>query len=567
VTGSPFQYRAAAANGVVLEMFGKNGAAVDVNLSHRGSNTQLAFELPGAASTREVHGARATARVGDVEVRWTSYADRLKEDVVLAHRPADDQIVFMLHQRGLTFTPDRHGGYLAKDAKGLIRFHVVAPTVKDAAGRSGRATLELPAQSATLRIDPNFLRDAKYPVTIDPTIVYPNEVQTDNPTAYWRLGESSGSTAYDSAGGLDGTYVNSPVLGQPGALAGDLDTAVRFNGPGSNDYVEVPDAPFLRFTTSFTIEAWIYQDSFQSAGYRLVDKETAGIGDGYNFDTLGVGDSFTGSGHRLRLCGNEQCPYGNTDYSLNEWHHVAVTVSGTTATFYLDGQMDGSGLVGSIPIQQNTLPLRIGAANVGCGGGCGLYEYFSGLIDEVAVYDHALPGERIVAHKDAGEPECNSDEPDSEECKDPGPFQAPNPPERCLNHDPIASRPPGGTGDAYDRLLGQGVYVLRDPTTRDIRYVGRGDVPRRLAEHRLDPEKANLDQVVVANNNLCYEEARGLEQRLQDEYKGRNILKRLIPALLNRIRGISLKNRSIQMYLAAAERLVAEAINTIDTAP
>ena len=42
---------------------------------------------------------------------------------------------------------------------------------------------------------------------------------------------------------------------------------------------------------------------------------------------------------------------------------------------------------------------------------------------------------------------------------------------------------PGGTGAAYNEATGQGVYVLKNPKTGQIEYVGRGDAPARIAEH------------------------------------------------------------------------------------
>jgi len=51
--------------------------------------------------------------------------------------------------------------------------------------------------------------------------------------AYWRLGESSGSVAYDYYGGHNGAYFLS-ALGQPGFSVLDPDTAVAFNGANSH---------------------------------------------------------------------------------------------------------------------------------------------------------------------------------------------------------------------------------------------------------------------------------------------------------------------------------------------
>src|SRR5688500_11107092 len=63
------------------------------------------------------------------------------------------------------------------------------------------------------------------------TAQYANIVLADNPTAYWRLGETSGTTAVDSSvpGGNQGTYLNGVTLGIPGAIPGDPNTSAGFS--------------------------------------------------------------------------------------------------------------------------------------------------------------------------------------------------------------------------------------------------------------------------------------------------------------------------------------------------
>ena len=80
------------------------------------------------------------------------------------------------------------------------------------------------------------------------TAAYRDSVLADSPAAYWRLGEPSGTTAADASGNnRTGSYVGSPTLGVGGALVGDSNTAVSFNG--SSQYVEVPYAAALNPST------------------------------------------------------------------------------------------------------------------------------------------------------------------------------------------------------------------------------------------------------------------------------------------------------------------------------
>jgi hypothetical protein len=60
-----------------------------------------------------------------------------------------------------------------------------------------------------------------------------------SPTAWWRLGEPSGTTATDEMAVQDGTYVNTPTLGVAGG-SGDGDTAATF-ATASSEYVSIAD--------------------------------------------------------------------------------------------------------------------------------------------------------------------------------------------------------------------------------------------------------------------------------------------------------------------------------------
>jgi YD repeat-containing protein len=171
----------ARVGGSRVGLFGKASGAADAWLQHH-SGTSLRFALPGTPTLLAAGGATATAQVGTVTARWTSLADRLKEDLVLASRPAGDQVSFGLETQGLHLVSDGSGGYRAQDAHGQTLFHLLAPTVHDALGRTGTAKLSIVGTTATLGLDPAFLAAAAYPVTVDPTVLYTG-VHSDG-TAY-----------------------------------------------------------------------------------------------------------------------------------------------------------------------------------------------------------------------------------------------------------------------------------------------------------------------------------------------------------------------------------------------
>ena len=94
-------------------------------------------------------------------------------------------------------------------------------------GGAATHTINVPTTDTTYR--------AGYTGTCVAT-TYPSTVIADNPSVYWRLGETSGTTAADASGkGRPGTYAGGTVLNQPGALTGDTNRAVTFDG--ANDLV------------------------------------------------------------------------------------------------------------------------------------------------------------------------------------------------------------------------------------------------------------------------------------------------------------------------------------------
>ena len=72
---------------------------------------------------------------------------------------------------------------------------------------------------------------AMSPQTVLAASNYSTAILSEAPSAYWRLGEISGTTAADSTTHANTlTYQGGYTLGIPGAIKGDPDSAVGFNG-------------------------------------------------------------------------------------------------------------------------------------------------------------------------------------------------------------------------------------------------------------------------------------------------------------------------------------------------
>jgi hypothetical protein len=85
--------------------------------------------------------------------------------------------------------------------------------------------------------------------------------------------------------------------------------------------------------------------------------------------------------------GGEQNALGSAGLPVNTWTHLAVTYDGQTLTLYVNGAPAGS------KAQTGLVPTSAGVLRI---GGNGIWpEWFSGLIDNVRIYNRALTQAQI----------------------------------------------------------------------------------------------------------------------------------------------------------------------------
>jgi len=218
---------------------------------------------------------------------------------------------------------------------------------------------------------------------------YSNEVLADAPSAYWRLGEASGTTAVDEIGTTPGTYTGGVTLGQAGALQGSSNTSALFDGV--NDYVTTNPTSALDATTAVTIEAWAKRTRANTYQV-IVGKPGNGQSKFENyalwFDTSNLAVAYFGNGSTyVRV-------HSGTPLDAN-WHYIVATYDNTTARIYVDAVLVGSATAAGV-MGPNQFGLNIGRARTNG-------YYFQGQVDEVAVYPSALSQQRIQDHWDASQ--------------------------------------------------------------------------------------------------------------------------------------------------------------------
>ena len=186
----------------------------------------------------------------------------------------------------------------------------------------------------------------------------------------------------------DGPVTNSDTSGgnATGArVPGEIGNAVRLSG--SNEYVNLPTG-VVSSLSDFTISAWV-NPSATTQWTRVFD-----LGTGtnvYMFLTVNAG-----SGPRFAITtsggGGEQQISSSTQLPVNTWTHLAVTLSGTTGTLYVNGN----------PVASNpnmTLhPSNLGITNQNWIGRSQFSDPFlRASVDEFQVYGHALSAAEVGA--------------------------------------------------------------------------------------------------------------------------------------------------------------------------
>lgn len=221
---------------------------------------------------------------------------------------------------------------------------------------------------------------------------YSDLIIDDGAFAYWRLDETAGTTANDEMGNHNGTYINSPTLGQPPAIQDG--TSVDFVRASANR-IQVPYHANLQLTTVMTLEVWVKRNAF-SQGYTFGEGIiNSGIG-GYNF-------RFTPNGSpQLERHGVGNIVLANSQLNDTNWHHIVVTRNGsyTTAKIYIDGVEVAVTRADRTPVAP-TADIAIASTNDSSTGWSPAHA-LDGHVDEVAIYDYALTAAQVEYHYDVG---------------------------------------------------------------------------------------------------------------------------------------------------------------------
>jgi photosystem II stability/assembly factor-like uncharacterized protein len=215
------------------------------------------------------------------------------------------------------------------------------------------------------------------------TSTYSNAVLNLGPVAYWRLNESSGTTAFDSAGVHNGTNNGSLVLGTSGpsvpAFPGfeAANSAYQFDGADTSI-----SFPALNLNSSnLTITAWLKSGGSQGTNTGIVSWG------GTNSFWFGFG-SYTFNNNTLNYERDGFSYSSSLTVPSNQWTFVALVLGVPTnnGAFYLAT----NSTLRSYPISLFYFftPPTIFTNTAFLGSNTG--HYFTGAMDEVAIFNKTL---------------------------------------------------------------------------------------------------------------------------------------------------------------------------------
>ena len=226
-------------------------------------------------------------------------------------------------------------------------------------------------------------------------MAYSDLVLSLNPVAYYRLGETTGTTVADETGNYNGTYVGTPTLGTTGLLVNDPNTSVNFASTDSfNASMPVSDIDALNTGNAISISL-LFNSTDSSGisaeiiiGFAKNQYEGFAIARGYSGSNSNNAPSIL---HNIGI-GNRKW-YGLHNSSVNVFdgitHHIVATYDGSTYTIYVDSAVvySGSTTPGSDSVFNNFVGIQAAKGFTG--------DLF-GTIDEAAIFNTVLTQQYVT---------------------------------------------------------------------------------------------------------------------------------------------------------------------------
>jgi len=215
--------------------------------------------------------------------------------------------------------------------------------------------------------------------------------EDSGPVGYWKLDEGSGYTAYDASGnGNNGTLTNFDFNQDSDWTSGKVAGALEFDGV--DDAVDVGSKTLL--FNAITVEAWIKPSISPAAKVEfVVYKKSGSYMWALEHHTVGFLWVLTGADNTKYYNAS-----GRTGIVVNQWNHLVATQDGTTVNLYINGKLTTTETFTTSPNEHT------GAGQIIIGNDESNGFPFSGLVDEVRIYDRALSAAEVRWNYNRGGP-------------------------------------------------------------------------------------------------------------------------------------------------------------------
>jgi tetratricopeptide (TPR) repeat protein len=191
--------------------------------------------------------------------------------------------------------------------------------------------------------------------------------------AHWGLD----GNVNDSIGSSHGT-----VVGDPSWEPGRFGRALLFGG---DDYIMFPNESDFDITGEITVAAWIKVNAFDKEWQSIITK-----GDNsWRLARNGTGNNVAFHCSGLTIENSQWGVESNANVNDRWWHHIAGVYDGARIYLYVDGVLDKSAKA-SGKIGKGDYKVHIGA------NAEKTKREWNGLIDDVAIFDHALNEQQVA---------------------------------------------------------------------------------------------------------------------------------------------------------------------------
>lgn len=212
------------------------------------------------------------------------------------------------------------------------------------------------------------------------------------PIGRWSCNETTGSTAFNSASGANGTLVG--VVGfAAGGVAGNC---LDFSNHGAG-YVTMGNTYAIDTNAEFSFSIWVKTTSTQMLF--PISRHFTGITNGYMLGINSLGGTYDNPNRSLYYVNDfpgATCN-GTTTVNDGQWHHFVCTYrfigTGSIRELWVDGVRQAANAFAA-PSSHPSPSFVLGGVHSNTSGPIGV---FQGQIDEVQVYDYAITSADIAS--------------------------------------------------------------------------------------------------------------------------------------------------------------------------